>query len=93
MWELFLQHSRDDIEFIQEAAAVGDAESLRLRAHRMKGSSYAFGARPLGDKAATIERHAIAGNLNVDVEVDELVRLFRQTSALMQEDRRGVQAR
>jgi two-component system sensor histidine kinase/response regulator len=94
MWELFVQHSRDDIEFLQEAAAVGDAESLRLRAHRLKGSSYAFGARPLGDKAAEIERHAISGNSNVEVEVDALVRLFRQTSALMQEEaRRATQAR
>jgi signal transduction histidine kinase/DNA-binding response OmpR family regulator/HPt (histidine-containing phosphotransfer) domain-containing protein len=93
MWELFVQHSRDDIEFIQEAAAVGDAESLRLRAHRMKGSSYAFGARPLGDKAADIERHAISGNLNVDAELDELVSLFKQTSALMpQQARRAVRA-
>jgi CheY-like chemotaxis protein/HPt (histidine-containing phosphotransfer) domain-containing protein len=94
MWELFVQHSRDDIEFLQEAAAVGDAESLRLRAHRLKGSSYAFGARPLGDKAAEIERHAISGNSDVEVEVDALVRLFRQTSALMQEEaRRATQAR
>jgi HPt (histidine-containing phosphotransfer) domain-containing protein len=93
MWELFVQHSRDDIEFIQEAAAVGDAESLRLRAHRMKGSSYAFGARPLGDKAADIERHAISGNLNVDGELDDLISLFKQTSALMpQQARRAARA-
>jgi signal transduction histidine kinase/CheY-like chemotaxis protein/HPt (histidine-containing phosphotransfer) domain-containing protein len=83
MWELFLQHSRDDIEFIQEAAAVEDAESLRLRSHRVKGSAYAFGARPLGDKAAELERLAIAGNLNVEVQVSDLVRLFQQTCALM----------
>jgi signal transduction histidine kinase/CheY-like chemotaxis protein/HPt (histidine-containing phosphotransfer) domain-containing protein len=83
MWELFLQHSRDDIEFIQEAAAVEDAESLRLRSHRVKGSAYAFGARPLGDKAAELERLAIAGNLNVEVQVNDLVRLFNQTCGLM----------
>jgi CheY-like chemotaxis protein/HPt (histidine-containing phosphotransfer) domain-containing protein len=83
MWELFVQHSRDDIEFIQEAAAVEDAESLRLRSHRVKGSAYAFGARPLGDKAAELERLAIAGNLDVEAQVSELVRLFDQTCGLM----------
>jgi two-component system, sensor histidine kinase and response regulator len=83
MWELFVQHSRDDIEFIQEAAAVEDVESLRLRSHRVKGSAYAFGAKPLGDKAAELERLAIAGNLDVDTQVNDLVRLFKQTCGLM----------
>jgi CheY-like chemotaxis protein/HPt (histidine-containing phosphotransfer) domain-containing protein len=90
MWELFVQHSRDDLEFIQEAAAVGDAESLRLRSHRMKGSAYAFGARPLGDKAAEIERLAIAGNHNVEAQLDELSNLVRKTSALMQQEARSA---
>jgi CheY-like chemotaxis protein/HPt (histidine-containing phosphotransfer) domain-containing protein len=83
MWELFLQHSRDDIEFIQEAAAVEDTESLRLRAHRVKGSAYAFGARLLGDKAAELERLAIAGTRDVQGSVDDLVRVFNRTSKLV----------
>jgi two-component system, sensor histidine kinase and response regulator len=83
MWQLFLQHSRDDIEFIQEAAAVEDTESLRLRCHRVKGSAYAFGARPLGNKAAELERLAIAGNLDVHAHVEDLVRLFNRTCKLI----------
>jgi CheY-like chemotaxis protein/HPt (histidine-containing phosphotransfer) domain-containing protein len=83
MRELFVQHTRDDIEFIQEAAAVEDAESLRLRSHRVKGSAYAFGARPVGDKAAELERLAIAGTLDVEAQVSDLVRLFNQTCGLM----------
>jgi two-component system, sensor histidine kinase and response regulator len=93
MWELFAQHSRDDIEFIQEAAAVGDAESLRLRAHRLKGSAYAFGARQLGDKAAEVERQAIAGCCDPDAEVAELVVLFEQTCTLMEDARRSARQR
>jgi len=89
MWELFVQHSRDDLEFLQEAVAVGDVESLRLRSHRLKGSAYAFGARRFGEKAAALERLAIAGNLNVESEIEELIRLFQQTSALLANDRRG----
>jgi signal transduction histidine kinase/CheY-like chemotaxis protein/HPt (histidine-containing phosphotransfer) domain-containing protein len=83
MWELFIQHCRDDIDFIQEAAAVEDTESLRLRSHRIKGSAYAFGARSLGNKAAELERLAIAGSRNVEVQIDDLVRLFNRTCKLM----------
>jgi two-component system, sensor histidine kinase and response regulator len=90
LWELFVQHSRDDVEFIKEAAAVADVESLRLRAHRLKGSSYAFGARRLGDKAAEVERQAIAGRCDAE---GELAVLFEQTCALMGLERRSAQQR
>jgi signal transduction histidine kinase/DNA-binding response OmpR family regulator len=86
MWDLFIQHSRDDLEFLQESVAVGDVESVRLRSHRIKGSAYAFGARRFGDKAAELERLAIAGDLNVDAHVEALIHLFQQTSALLQSD-------
>lgn len=92
MWELFVQHSRDDLEFIQEAAAVEDTESLRLRSHRIKGSAYAFGARPLGDKAAELERLASAGNANVEAHVEELIRLFRQTCTLMRKETKSAES-
>jgi HPt (histidine-containing phosphotransfer) domain-containing protein len=83
MWELFIQHSRDDIDFIQEAAAVEDTESLRLRSHRIKGSAYAFGARALGKQAAELERLAMTGNQNLEAEIDELVRVLNRTCKLM----------
>jgi signal transduction histidine kinase/CheY-like chemotaxis protein/HPt (histidine-containing phosphotransfer) domain-containing protein len=89
MWELFVQHSRDDIEFIQEAAAVVDSESLRLRSHRLKGSAYAFGARQLGVKAAEIERMAIAGNLEADTQITDLIRIFKDTCSLMRQEARS----
>ena len=90
MWELFVEHSRDDLEFLQEAVAVGDAESLRLRSHRIKGSAYSFGALRFGDLAAALERRAIAGELDVEAQVEELIRLFHQTSALQKSDARGA---
>jgi CheY-like chemotaxis protein/HPt (histidine-containing phosphotransfer) domain-containing protein len=79
MCELFTEHARDDIDFIQEAVAIEDAESLRLRAHRLKGSSYTFGAQKLGDQAALLETKAKAGDLNVANDVRELILLFKQT--------------
>jgi signal transduction histidine kinase/DNA-binding response OmpR family regulator/HPt (histidine-containing phosphotransfer) domain-containing protein len=92
MCELFIEQTRDDLEFVQEAAAVGDAESLRLRSHRIKGSAYAFGALLVGDKAAELERHAIAGNLDVDHNVEELINVFRQTSALIPTELQSARA-
>jgi CheY-like chemotaxis protein/HPt (histidine-containing phosphotransfer) domain-containing protein len=93
MCELFVQHSRDDLEFIQEAAAIEDPESVRLRAHRLKGSSYAFGAQRLGDKAAELENLAKRGETNVDETVQELIVTYKETlSALKQETQSGTEA-
>jgi CheY-like chemotaxis protein/HPt (histidine-containing phosphotransfer) domain-containing protein len=86
MRELFLEHSRDDLEFVQEAAAVGDAVALGQRAHRLKGSSYAFGAQLLGDKAAEIEQLAKAGNVEVDQHVERLIALLASTNQELAKD-------
>ena len=79
MCELFIEHTSDDLEFIQEAAAVEDAESLRVRAHRLKGSSLTFGAQLLGDKAAELEALAKQGRTDVADEVGTLLDLFKRT--------------
>jgi two-component system sensor histidine kinase/response regulator len=93
MCELFVQHSRDDLEFIQEAAAVEDPESVRLRAHRLKGSSYAFGAQRLGDKAAELENLAKGGATNVDDTVQELLVIYKETLGVLKaETQSGTEA-
>jgi two-component system sensor histidine kinase/response regulator len=86
MCELFVQHSRDDLEFIQEATAIEDPESVRLRAHRLKGSSYSFGAQQLGDKAAELEKRALNGEKNVDDTVQELIVLYKETLAVLKDE-------
>jgi signal transduction histidine kinase/CheY-like chemotaxis protein/HPt (histidine-containing phosphotransfer) domain-containing protein len=92
MCELFVTHSRDDLEFIQEAAAIEDPESVRLRAHRLKGSSYAFGAKLLGDKAAELEMLAKNGETNVDVIVRELIVLYKETLSVLKEEGKSSEA-
>jgi HPt (histidine-containing phosphotransfer) domain-containing protein len=92
MCELFVTHSRDDLEFIQEAAAVEDAESVRLRAHRLKGSSYAFGAQLLGDKAAELEKLAKRGETNVDIVVRELIVLYKETLSVLKKETKSTEA-
>lgn len=81
MQELFAVHAQEDLDAIEEAAAVGDGDVLAKRAHRLKGGSYSFGAERLGDTAAEVERMAKAGNLDVGPQVAELVVLFRATKA------------
>jgi signal transduction histidine kinase/DNA-binding response OmpR family regulator len=94
MRELFLQHTSDDIDFIQEAAAISDIAALGARSHRLKGSSYAFGAQLLGDKAAELERMAKGGQSEVFGLTEELVVLFRDTRrALEREQRVGAEVR
>ncbi len=87
MCDLFTEHSREDLEFIQEAAAVDDAESMRLRSHRLKGGAYAFGAQRLGDQAAKLERRARAGDLEVTDDVKTLIRLFQETMIAVNAER------
>ncbi|HEU5076666.1 MAG TPA: response regulator, partial [Polyangiaceae bacterium] len=79
MCELFIEHTSDDLEFIQEAAAIEDAESLRVRAHRLKGSALTFGAQLLGDKAAELEALARQGHTDVAPQVTALLDLFKRT--------------
>jgi len=79
MCELFVEHTSDDLEFIQEAAAIEDAESLRVRAHRLKGSALTFGAQLLGDKAAELEALARQGHTDVAPQVAALLDLFKRT--------------
>jgi HPt (histidine-containing phosphotransfer) domain-containing protein len=87
MAELFVEHSGEDLDFIQEAAAVGDLAALGSRAHRLKGGSYAFGAQRLGDKAAELERQAKAGVPDADPLIEELLVLFRETRRALESER------
>ncbi len=90
MCELFVEHAHDDLEFIQEAAAIDDAQSLGVRAHRLKGSSYTFGAERLGDKAAELERLAKAGQVDVKEQISELLQIFKHTKGELKREREGV---
>ena len=90
----FVEHARDDVEFIQEAAAIEDAESLRVRAHRLKGSAHTFGAEQLGDKAAEIEQLAKGGKTSIDQQVSDLIHIFQRTkSALRQGESQRVEVK
>jgi signal transduction histidine kinase/CheY-like chemotaxis protein len=87
MYELFLDSTQDDLDFLQEALAVEDAESLRVCAHRLKGSSYTFGAEQLGDKAAELEQMAKASNLNAEQQLQDLIEIFSRTVQVVAQER------
>jgi signal transduction histidine kinase/DNA-binding response OmpR family regulator/HPt (histidine-containing phosphotransfer) domain-containing protein len=90
MRELFVQQSREDIEYIAEAEVAGDAELLRRRAHRLKGAAYAFGAEQLGDVAAQIDQRAKTGATELGSLTPMLNRLFRETVVELERGAEGA---
>ena len=79
MIELFTEQTREDLDFIEEATAIGDLEVLTKRAHRLKGASYAFGAERLGDAAAALEKRGRQGDVADDGFLNPLEELFAAT--------------
>ncbi len=53
--ELFLKHVPSQIKGIGEAVESGDAALLKARAHKLKGSSHAVGARSMGEICRQLE--------------------------------------
>jgi CheY-like chemotaxis protein/HPt (histidine-containing phosphotransfer) domain-containing protein len=91
MCELFLEQARADVDFIQEAGLVGDAEALRWRAHRLKGGCITFGADQLGELAGQIESLGMTGLADIGSRAGELEDLFRRTALAVNEDRAHTQ--
>ena len=59
----------------------------------MKGSSYAFGAQRLGDKAAELEKLAKGGETNVDETVQALLVIYKETLGVLKaETKSGTEA-
>jgi two-component system, sensor histidine kinase and response regulator len=84
MCELFMLRVREDVDFIQEAAACGDLAAICSRAHRLRGSAHAFGASRLGALAADIESLARAGGTDLGPHSIQLDELFRETAQVVQ---------
>jgi HPt (histidine-containing phosphotransfer) domain-containing protein len=84
MCHLFLEQARADIDFLQEAVAAGEAEALRMRAHRLKGAAFTFGADQLGDLAAELEQLGRQAEIDAaGVLSSQLPSLFEQTLSEM----------
>jgi HPt (histidine-containing phosphotransfer) domain-containing protein len=61
--DLFLSEAGPRLEAMERAVADGDAETLRINAHTLKGSSANVGAVAVSSAAAEVERHARAGDI------------------------------
>jgi HPt (histidine-containing phosphotransfer) domain-containing protein len=55
--QLFLKHVPDQIASIQDAVERDDPKLLKERAHKLKGSANAVGARVMGGMCAELESH------------------------------------
>jgi HPt (histidine-containing phosphotransfer) domain-containing protein len=62
--DLFLSEAGPRLGAMERAAADGDAETLRVNAHTLKGSSANVGAVAVSTAAAEVERHARAGHID-----------------------------
>jgi two-component system sensor histidine kinase/response regulator len=70
---MFLDSSSNSISRIRESIADGDAESLQLSAHSLKGAVSNFGAKQTFEAAYRLERIGKAGELaEADVALSEL---------------------
>ena len=61
--EEFVEGLGDRVEKINEAVASGDLGQLRTLAHQLKGSAGGYGYPIITEKAAELERHATAEEL------------------------------
>jgi PAS domain S-box-containing protein len=61
--EMFRDQTRERLDAVDAAAAAGDAETLRIVAHTIKGGAASIGAPRVRDAAASVEQAAREGRL------------------------------
>ena len=79
--QTFLDTAPTTVEQIQQAAASGSAEDLRLHSHTLKGSSSNVGATHLSKLSLVVENRAKMGEIasaaeeisQITVEMDKVV--------------------
>jgi CheY-like chemotaxis protein len=79
--ESFLGNAATGVETLRAAAAVGDAETVRSVAHRLKGSSANLGAARLRTLASELEQSP--SSADVPERVDELAAALDATRPLL----------
>jgi len=71
--EKFRNRLPGDFDALRLAAAAGDHETVRSRAHQLKGCAKNLGAQKLGRQVAVIEAEAATGTaVFAEAAVDEL---------------------
>lgn len=69
----FLQNRRHDIQTLQNAAAVGDLETIRTLGHRMRGDGGGYGFSRISEIGCALEKAALEKNTrDIMVHVQEL---------------------
>ena len=67
----YFELQRQGLDELAHAVAGGDAETVRLAGHKMKGTGSSYGFPRLTELGAAIERAAVAGDL---VKASDLAR-------------------
>jgi len=77
----FMAGQARELETMRADLAKGDRETLRRRAHSLKGAARLFGATELAEAAAAFEARSIEMDQNASAaEIDRIMALFGQAS-------------
>lgn len=73
----YLERKRADLSFYRTLLASGDLESIRLLAHKMKGTGTGYGFPALTKLGGAIESAAVAGNrVELAAKIAEMARVL-----------------
>lgn len=82
--DTFVQDSTDRISTLREVIKGTDADLIRRAAHSFKGSSSNIGALQLSTLCASVEKKALANNLEgLASDLDSIEHEFAQVLALL----------
>jgi hypothetical protein len=69
----FLHYRRCDVQTLENAAAVGDFETIRTLGHRMRGDGGGYGFSMISEIGCALEKAALEKNMqNITVHIQAL---------------------
>lgn len=87
----FKDTAKDSVDFLVNAPADAELETLRIEAHRLKGASLNIGAPALAELAASLEMGARNGDRSgFTTQRDAILNLHRTTLAELNETLRKI---
>ncbi|MBN1609581.1 MAG: response regulator [Polyangiaceae bacterium] len=84
---LFITRVPDNLDELDAAVTAGDAQRVREKAHKLKGSCLALGAGPMAEQAEALQHEAEQGQLEKAAErAGRLRQQYGRVAALLQEE-------
>jgi len=87
---IFVDDARQIVDGLRAAAAAGDAEAVRLAAHKIKGSASVLGSREIKHLSQVMLERAGEGELPAPTQIDNLQLAVQRFTAFAREIGNGV---